>query len=617
MRPNAADPVDVDARLLAIRRLERDGEFFRAYDLALQSLQQHPDDPSLAHRAVLNLCNAGALPLARQRFEEYRLEQRDDSECFALAGRLCKSEAWQLRGEPRRSLLQTARQHYAAAFRRAQAEGRGDSYYPGINLASVNLLIGETDAAQRTARAVLAQIEPMLAAPDAESRADAYWLQATRIEALLVLGEIDAARQQFAAALRAAGDRHADVASTVRQLRFLADAGAIPAAALDGFSPPTIVHYSGHMIAAEGNNGRIAAEREPELAARIAAELDGRRIGSAYGSLAAGADLLFAEALLARGAALNVVLPFAAEDFVAMSVRPFGEHWEKRFRDCLARAETLRIATEGEHPGDDALLAYGSRLAMGLAVLGARLLCAPVRQLAIWDGRPARGAAGTAVDLAIWRSLGLPQSILHCSECSGTERALQLPPASRSGRATRAMLFGDIRGFSKLGDAQIPAFADQVLGTLGRVLHAHGQQLAFCSSWGDAIFAVFDSASAAAHCALDLQAAMARLDLAAAGLPAMLALRIGGHLGPVHEVFDAVLQRPAYMGAHVTRAARIEPITPEGCVYVTENFAAMLALEAGDDFACDYVGVTEAAKRYGAMRMFLLRAGMTERPGQG
>jgi len=70
---------------------------------------------------------------------------------------------------------------------------------------------------------------------------------------------------------------------------------------------------------------------------------------------------------------------------------------------------------------------------------------------------------------------------------------------------------------------------------------------------------------------------------------------------------DPVLRRRNFFGAHVSRAARIEPVTPEGCVYVTETFAAVLALYNADEFACDYVGMTEAAKHYGTMRMFLLR----------
>jgi hypothetical protein len=470
---------------------------------------------------------------------------------------------------------------------------------------------------------VLDGIEPLLAADAFVQRDDAYWLLATAIEAWLVLGELDRARALVAPALQASGRRYSDLATSVRQVRRLLDAQGLPEAALGGFAPPAVAHYTGHMIALEGQDHRIQPGDEPALIAAIERAIDENGIGSAYGSLAAGADLLFAEALLRRGAGLNVVLPFAVADFIEASVRPFGADWIPRFHACLERANTVRIATEGSHTGDDALMAYASHLAMGLAVLGSRNLCAPVRQLVIWDALPARGDAGTAIDVARWARTGLPQTIIPCGPAAGTAGAVgtvgspvaagDAPPRprpprppGRDDRAIRAMLFGDIKGFSKLGDDQMPAFAARVLGLLGGVLDRFGQRMAFANSWGDAFFAVFDDARSAARCALEMQEEMAGIDFAAAGLPEAMALRIGGHLGPVHRVDDPILHRVAYMGAHVVRAARIEPITPEGCVYVTESFAALLALEDDQDYACDYVGVTESAKQYGAMRMFLL-----------
>jgi hypothetical protein len=49
-------------------------------------------------------------------------------------------------------------------------------------------------------------------------------------------------------------------------------------------------------------------------------------------------------------------------------------------------------------------------------------------------------------------------------------------------------------------------------------------------------------------------------------------------------------------------------VTPPGSVYVTEPFAAAIALEPDGKFACDYVGHMPAAKGYGNLRMYLLRA---------
>jgi hypothetical protein len=62
----------------------------------------------------------------------------------------------------------------------------------------------------------------------------------------------------------------------------------------------------------------------------------------------------------------------------------------------------------------------------------------------------------------------------------------------------------------------------------------------------------------------------------------------------------------AFMGSHVSRTARIEPVTPEGTVYVTDAFAAALAVPRQPRFICNYMGVVPAAKDYGSMRMFAL-----------
>ena len=62
-----------------------------------------------------------------------------------------------------------------------------------------------------------------------------------------------------------------------------------------------VVVYCGHMFSAG------SAEEAP-LAARIAEALDQLDTKIGFGPLACGADLLIAEALLARGAELNLSL---------------------------------------------------------------------------------------------------------------------------------------------------------------------------------------------------------------------------------------------------------------------------------------------------------------------
>ena len=81
---------------------------------------------------------------------------------------------------------------------------------------------------------------------------------------------------------------------------------------------------------------------------------------------------------------------------------------------------------------------------------------------------------------------------------------------------------------------------------------------------------------------------------------------MGAHVGPIFEVFDPVRDGPGFTGTHITRAARIEPTTPEGSVYVTDAFAALVALANDPRLRCDYVGHTAMAKDYGTIPMYSL-----------
>ena len=598
-----------EARLKTVKTFFNNGEFFRAYDLAMAALRACPGDTKLAHRAVLSLANAGASELALETFNALGLSAGTNTDIGSLLGRLHKDRAFaETDSARRRALFGEARAIYEGVYAQAVASGDPEAYYPAINAATLALLAGDAEAARVLAQSVLRLLRARLDALD-DAAADRYWLLASELEAFLVVGDVEAARRLIGPVIAASGDDHAGLASTKRQLDRIVGAKGLDPVLLNAFEPATIIHYVGHMIAPPGKAGRFPAPLEPLIKDKIEQALHGLRIGAAYGSLASGADILFAEALIRRGVALNIVLPFAIDDFLEQSVLPAGNGWAMRFKRCLKAAKTVRYATEDRFLGDDHLFAYCSGLAMGLGRLYARHLGAPVRQLAVWDGQSTGGVAGTSADILTWQSAGLAQTIIPCGveAVPAQVESHGRPSVALGRRDTRAMLFGDIHGFSKLTDAQLPPFTTVVMGALARVAREFQDDIAFINTWGDGIFAVFPDAGRAAACALEMQRAMAGLDLAAAGLPGHLGLRLGGHLGPIYELTDPITGNPNYYGAHVSRAARIEPITPEGCIYVTETFAAVLALHNARQFSCDYVGYTKMAKKYGRLRMFLLR----------
>jgi class 3 adenylate cyclase len=596
--PLLAKPASAADWIAAVNVFERDGTLFKAHDLAMQGLAEFPDAIWLRHRAVLCLARAGANELARKKFNELGLAaaEGEHDDIAALDARLLKDEALAATGAERRRKATVAADRYEAIYARTR------NYYPGINAATLRLVAGEENLAESLARQVLAELRT---GPE-----DDYYLYATQTEAAFLLGDIAAARRFIPRAIhanRVGGGDYSALASTWKQLRLVLELkGLDPKVVAAEFAPPHVIYFTGHRIAAPGTSGRLLPDEEQAVRERIDAHLEGSRVGHGYGSLSAGADILFAEALLRRSASLHVVLPFDLDEFVEVAVRPAGPDWVRRFEACIAAASTVRYATEDRYLGDDHLYNYCSRIGMGLAVLRTRHLASEVEQVAVWDGGPARGVAGTALNVARWRGAGLPQTIIPC----GTYADLppdNAPPVTETGhRVLRAMLFGDVKGFSKLNDVELPHFVEVLLGAVGRTLHSYDPFISFANTWGDGLFVVFEDVGQAARCALDLQAAMKRINLAEAHLPVHLGLRVGGHLGPAYAAHDPVLKKTNYFGAHVSRAARIEPVTPEDCVYVTETFAAALEFECGDEFGCDYVGMTESAKKYGAMRMFLL-----------
>src|SRR5690606_4940753 len=98
---------------------------------------------------------------------------------------------------------------------------------------------------------------------------------------------------------------------------------------------PSIVHFTGHRISEGGTPGRFPAAEEMRVASELKRHFSDLQIGIGYGSLAAGADILAAEGLLDLGAELNVILPFACDEFVRVSVAPAGTEWVRRFERCL------------------------------------------------------------------------------------------------------------------------------------------------------------------------------------------------------------------------------------------------------------------------------------------
>ncbi|MBE7211927.1 MAG: hypothetical protein INR65_12985, partial [Gluconacetobacter diazotrophicus] len=350
-------------------------------------------------------------------------------------------------------------------------------------------------------------------------------------------------------------------------------------------------------------------------------------------SAAAGADLLFLDALRRRGGTAHVVLPWSREEFRRTSVQPYepggGQppRWERLFERALAEAATVREI--GQTYRDDSGVGHEYQLEVmaGLALQAARVSRLDLLPMALWDGRPGRGPGGTAGFVEQWRRLGLEPVILRppavAVEAPGTTTGdAGGSPERRCERDTfrqevKSLLFADIVGYSKLNESVIPEFVHAFLARLSRTLSESRYAPRHVNTWGDAVYAVFDYARDAGCFALELAALihegreewLARglywEETAADGTVAKhpLDVRIGLHTGPVFLHYNPVVRQLGFTGVHVSRAARIEPVTTPGEVFASEEFAALAETDrytaaAGNGFVCEYAGTMELAKGY-------------------
>lgn len=586
-----------------IRKFATRGEQLSAYDLSVKALSDFPDDLRIKHQSVLSLARAGATDHAMVLYEQLGLDSEKDEDIKALKARLQKDLALNYPIEERYQYYLTAAHSYENIYEETHG------YYPGINAATLYLLTGDTNKSKALAKSVLGKIQ----GETTNQMKDAYYREATRAEAYLLLEDWKEAEIHITLAKCFSGQEFSSVATTRKQL--LLSCPKEKLYLLEKLNNPKVIHYTGYRIdAPDSIDGRFLPEDESTIRASIDTLLSEFDVGFGFGSLACGSDILFAEALLERNASLEIYLPFCLEEFIEISVRTGGSSWEQRFLAVLGKVSQVYFATEDQYLGDDSLFNYCSQLAMGQAILRSQLLETEVLQIAVWDGRPPTGIAGTAVDLLSWNKLGFPQKIIKLNNFIDPlpnffkdYSSLSVSDERLKGhRVLRAILFGDIKGFSKLKEAHIIAFVQEILGIFGKVLDSFGNKILFSNTWGDGLFVILPDVQTAAECAMEMQRELEKL-IATKEEFATHALRLAAHFGPVIEQYDPVLKKNNYFGVHVSYAARLEPVTPEGKVFATWPFASELAMLKNSPIKADYVGHLPAAKSYGQIKMYVLK----------
>ena len=161
--------------------------------------------------------------------------------------------------------------------------------------------------------------------------------------------------------------------------------------------PQKVVLFSGHMIDAPGRGKpRFPPDKEPIAVQAIAGALADIDVGPRDLCICGGAcggDLLFAEAALARGARLELYIPFEEPTFLEKSVDFADRDWRAQFFAAKARG-VLHVAPrelgppqEGEDPYE-----LNNRGMLGAAL---RFGADKVNFVSLWNGAGGDGPGGT------------------------------------------------------------------------------------------------------------------------------------------------------------------------------------------------------------------------------
>src|SRR5437773_4869640 len=221
-------------------RVLTQGEPLLAYDVVSAGLEIWPKDVRLRQLQGLALSRSGATERANAVFENLRREEETGEETLGMLGRTYKDlAATAATREQRNEFLKRAAETYTQAY---EATG---GYWTGINAATMNLLIGETERAQELARKVRDECLEEIADPSG----DQYWELAALGEASLILRDRSQAGEWYARAAEQGKNRFGDLHSSRRNARLILRYWNQSENWIDQYLHlPSVVVFAGHMI---------------------------------------------------------------------------------------------------------------------------------------------------------------------------------------------------------------------------------------------------------------------------------------------------------------------------------------------------------------------------------
>ncbi|MBI2519047.1 MAG: hypothetical protein HYV97_01460 [Bdellovibrio sp.] len=518
------------------------GECIKAHDLILQCQQLAPDDRELIRMRATSLSRLGMAKSALRFFHTLLEFDSSDREVWGMIGR-CYRTLYEQEADPQKK-VELLRQ---SLHGHEKAHQFGPGPWTLINRATVHALLGESQKAQVLVEEILALTIDIVPAEDRD------WIDATCGVACMLKGDISETKKYLQRHVQQMRPLWGMIASTRRNILLLSP--------LIGRSfSETEFHQVLDLLKVPSIKCIFPTSKfSPDM-------IQEGDVGVCVPYPHVCSE--FAQHILHREGQLYLVLPCRADSFKLMMAQEHPQEyqaWEGIFNQLLARAKEVIAVGDDFHILDHSIRDYLERVAFGLSVLKSMEISSTVEIL----GHPSMG---------------------------GNYQRSKI----------MALVFGDAVNFSKLQHEHFPIFEQEVWGLVHEILKEMHITPALANTWGDGLYMVLDDLAQAARFSLELASRMATTDWKAKGLPKDIGLRVGIHAGPVFESINPLTKNVSYIGASVCRAARIEPITPPGQVFVSQEFAALLASEHANKFIFSYVGTLSMAKNYGTFPMYRL-----------
>jgi len=169
------------------------------------------------------------------------------------------------------------------------------------------------------------------------------------------------------------------------------------------------------------------------------------------------------------------------------------------------------------------------------------------------------------------------------------------------------IVFTDLKGFSDLDEQEQKYYLTVYLGILSDQLKPLLQDTLLHNTWGDAIVAVFEDGKKATDFMLEYRKATKNLRKSFSQTKKVLA-RIAGHYGEINVFEDPLLERNNTISRVVNTAARIEPITRTGEIFVSKEFkeAFMYQNQGNDEVKFEHLGLIPLSKGHGDHELYRL-----------